>query len=79
MVTPKMKFIRVKDDIDELKTELININKAAKQTYIDIRREKEGLGVPRKSKAADKSGKSAPKNAKLGLNANDESNADWGG
>jgi len=30
MVTPRMKFIRVKDDIDELKTELININKAAK-------------------------------------------------
>lgn len=52
MVTPKMKFYRVKDDIDELKSELTTINQQSKKLYVDIRRENSRKGsVQRKSKA----------------------------
>lgn len=42
MITQKMKLYRVKDDVDELKTELMIINEQSKRTYVELRRDKEG-------------------------------------
>lgn len=42
LVKPTMRLHRVKDDEDQIKTELIKLNEKVKECYIQLRNEKEG-------------------------------------